>query len=159
LGGGPVDVRGLLAEAEKAGGPWAGMPAGATVGHVHLQVGDVAEAERFYHRVLGFDVVAGGETSLFVSAGGYHHHLGLNTWHSRGASPAPADTARLRFYSVRLPSEEARAAVLARVEAAGLTTREVGGAVVVDDPWGHAVVLDVGTGPEVERVAGLAAAL
>jgi catechol 2,3-dioxygenase len=158
MGGGPVDVRGLLAEAEKDGRPWAGMPAGTTLGHVHLQVGDVAEAEAFYKGVLGFDVVAGGETSLFVSAGGYHHHLGLNSWHSRGAAPAPADTARLRFYTVTLPSEAARAAVLARVEAAGLASREVGGAVVVEDPWGHAVVLEV-AGPEVGSVARVAAGL
>jgi catechol 2,3-dioxygenase len=159
MGGGPVDVRGLLAEAERAGRPWAGMPAGTTIGHVHLQVGDVAEAEAFYHRVLGFDVVAGGETALFVSAGGYHHHLGLNSWHSRGASPAPADTASLRFYSIALPSEEARAAVLARLEAAGRTGRQVDGATIIEDPWDHAIVLEVASPPDAERAARLAAAL
>src|SRR3954452_8196714 len=80
MGGGPIDVRGLHAEAERAGERWSGMPAGTIIGHVHLRVGDVAAAEAFYHGVLGFDVVAGGPSALFVSAGGYHHHLGLNTW-------------------------------------------------------------------------------
>jgi len=159
MGGGPVDVRGLLAEAAGEGRPWEGMPPGTTLGHVHLQVGDVGQAEQFYHRVLGFDVVAGGETALFVSAGGYHHHLGLNSWHSRGASPAPADTARLRFYSVALPSEAARADLLARIEAAGLATRPVEGAVVVDDPWGTPVALELAPGADAERASRLSRGL
>jgi catechol 2,3-dioxygenase len=159
MGGGPIDVRGLLAEGERAGAPWAGLAAGTTVGHVHLQVGDLAAAEAFYHQVLGFDVVAGLESALFVSAGGYHHHLGLNVWHSRGASPARPDTATLRFYTLALPTEAARDAVLARVDAAGLPRRAAAAAVVVDDPWGHAVVLDVAPPPDAARLSQLAAAL
>src|SRR5436305_100064 len=82
-----------LAAAEADGLPWTGFPAGTTIGHVHLQVGDIPRAAEFYSDVLGFDVVAEMPTALFVSAGGYHHHLGLNTWHSRGAKPAPEGTA------------------------------------------------------------------
>src|SRR5687768_5979130 len=92
MGTGPVDVRGLIAGAE----PWRGsLPAGTTMGHVHLQVGDIAGARSFYRDQIGFDEIAAMPTALFVSAGGYHHHLGGNTWHSQGAPPPPADTARL----------------------------------------------------------------
>jgi catechol 2,3-dioxygenase len=144
MGGGPVDVRGLIAEADRAGLPWTGMPAGTTMGHVHLQVGDIGEAERFYSGVLGFDVVAGMDTALFVSAGGYHHHLGLNVWHSRGAAPAPDGTATLRFYSIALASDQAVADVVARLDAAGVAHKSVGSAVELRDPWQNRVVLHVG---------------
>jgi catechol 2,3-dioxygenase len=144
MGTGPVDVRGLFAEAAAEGSPWSGLPAGTVLGHVHLQVGDIGEAKRFYHDILGFDVVASMPTALFVSAGGYHHHLGLNTWHSKGAAPAPADTASLRFYSIALPSDAARAAVVERVKAAGIRVQEDGSATVVQDPWHNTIVLHTG---------------
>src|SRR5689334_8166192 len=120
----PVDIRGVLEEAERSGEAWSGMAAGTRLGHMHLQVGDIAQAQAFYSDILGFDVVAAMPAALFVSAGGYHHHIGMNTWHSRGAGPAPAGTAGLRFYTIELPSEEARAAVLARVRAAGIAVGE-----------------------------------
>ena len=144
MGSGPVDVRGLLAEANGAGEPWAGLRAGTRLGHLHLQVGDIGQAQSFYHGVLGFDVVARLASALFVSAGGYHHHLGLNTWHSQDASPAPADAASLRFYTLALPDDEARAVVVARVAAAGLDVEPVGSAIVVRDPCRNAVLLHVG---------------
>ena len=161
MGGGPVDVRGMVAEFEQAGEAWRGMPEGTVVGHVHLQVGDVAAAEQFYHRTLGLDVVAGGASmrALFVSAGGYHHHLGLNTWHSEGASPAPDDVANLRFFSLALPDTAARDAVVARVDAAGLAHDEVAGATVVRDPWGHRVALTAGDLPDATTAATLSSAL
>jgi catechol 2,3-dioxygenase len=159
MGGGPVDVRGLLAEGERAGGAWAGLPAGTTIGHVHLQAGDIGQAKDFYHGLLGFDIVAEAPQALFVSAGGYHHHLGLNTWHSLGAAPAPADTATLRFFTRALPDEAARSAVVARVSAAKLTARPAGDAVVVDDPWGHAILLHIGPLSDADAVATLAESL
>ena len=161
MGGGPVDVRGMIAEFERAGEPWRGMPAGTTIGHVHLQVGDVAAAEEFYHRTLGFDVVAGGGEmrALFVSAGGYHHHLGLNTWHSEGAPPAPDDVASLRFFSLALPDARTRATVVGRIDAAGLPRTEADGAVVVRDPWGHRVALTAGDLTDAAKAAELSAAL
>ena len=79
-----LDVEGLLAA---AAAPWAGAPLGTMVGHVHLQVGDVAEAERFYHGRLGFDVTTHYPGAAFFSTGGYHHHLAANVWNSRGAGP------------------------------------------------------------------------
>jgi catechol 2,3-dioxygenase len=155
----PVDIRGLLAEAERAGAPWAGLPAGTRLGHMHLQVGDVAGAEAFYHGVLGFDVVARMPTALFVSAGGYHHHIGMNTWHSRGAGPAPADSVRLRFFTIDLPTEEARQAVVARLEAAGIAHTEQGGVVTIQDPSRNTILLQVGAAPDARAAAALAAGL
>jgi catechol 2,3-dioxygenase len=144
MGGGPVDVRGLLAEGDAKGEPWTGLPAGTILGHVHLQVGQISQAEAFYHGVLGFDVVARMPTALFVSAGGYHHHLGLNTWHSQGAAPAPPDTASLRFYTLALPSDAARDAVAARLAAAEIPLNQAGEAIVVRDPWQNVILLHVG---------------
>ncbi|MGI8968642.1 MAG: VOC family protein [Chloroflexota bacterium] len=139
----PVDIRGLLAEAERAGEPWNGLPAGTRLGHVHLQVGDIEQAERFYHNVLGFDIVTRMPSALFVSAGGYHHHLGMNTWHSRGASAAPVGTAGLRFFTIDFPSEEAWRAAVDRIEAAGITTTSMNDGILVRDPWENTILLKV----------------
>ncbi|HEX8036744.1 MAG TPA: VOC family protein [Ktedonobacterales bacterium] len=141
----PVDIRGVLEEAQRAGQPWTGMAPGTRLGHMHLQVGDIPQAEGFYHGVLGFDIVARMPSALFVSAGGYHHHIGMNTWHSRGAGPAPAGFAGLRFFTIESPTEEARANLVARVRAAGLEAREHDGVVAIDDPWQNTILLTVGT--------------
>jgi catechol 2,3-dioxygenase len=137
----PVDIRGLLAEAERAGEPWTGLPAGTRLGHIHLQVGDIAQAAAFYHDILGFDIVAAMPSALFVSAGGYHHHIGMNTWHSKGAASAPADMVGLRFFTVNFPTETARQEVLDRIAVAGLTTTQTGDAISVQDPWGNTLLL------------------
>ncbi len=98
-------------------------PAGTRIGHTHLQVSELEQIEAFYAGVLGFDVmVRGYPGALFVSAGGYHHHLGLNTWHSRGSGPAPAGSVGLRSFEVQLPDRPALDAVLGRIDDAGLTT-------------------------------------
>ncbi|MCA1667535.1 MAG: VOC family protein [Thermomicrobia bacterium] len=141
MGADPVDIRGLLAEAERAGEPWSGLPAGTRLGHIHLQVGDISEAAAFYHDLLGFGIVAGMPSALFVSAGGYHHHIGMNTWHSKGATPAPADMVGLRFFTVNFPTEAARKEVLDRIVAAGLPTTQIGDAVSVQDPWQNTLLL------------------
>ena len=141
MGADPVDIRGLLAEAERANEPWAGLPAGTRLGHIHLQVGDIAQAAAFYHDILGFDIVAAMPSALFVSAGGYHHHIGMNTWHSQGAAPAPADMVGLRFFTVNFSTENARQDVLDRIAAAGLTTTQTGDAVAIQDPWQNTLLL------------------
>ncbi len=155
----PVDIRGLIADADAQGAPWTGLPAGTRLGHVHLQVGDIPTAAAFYHDVLGFDVVASMPRALFVSAGGYHHHIGLNTWHSQGASAAPAGTVGLRLFTISLPTEEARAAVVARVRAAGLSTSLIGGSVAIQDPWRNTILLQVGSRADVESAVAHTAAL
>jgi catechol 2,3-dioxygenase len=135
-----LDAEGILGELPPE--PWAGMPAGTTIGHMHLQVGDLQVAEQFYHGVLGFDVtVRGYPGALFLSAGGYHHHLGLNTWESANGPRAPLTAAGLRSFVVRLPDAAALAALRERISAAGLPLREHDGGLIVDDPWGNGVVL------------------
>jgi catechol 2,3-dioxygenase len=138
----PLDLRNLLDELTGTGSPQPSVPAGTRIGHVHLQVADVAEAEAFYHGLLGFDVmVRGYPGALFVSAGGYHHHIGLNTWHSAGASsPAPGSIG-LRSFEVELPGAEDRDQLLARIRESGLRIEPAPGGGIVRDPSGNAVML------------------
>jgi catechol 2,3-dioxygenase len=140
----PVDIRGLLDDATREGRPWTGLPAGTRLGHIHLQVGDIAKAEAFYHGLVGFDVVAQMPQALFVSAGGYHHHLGMNTWHSRGATAAPPEIASMHFYTIVLPNDVARAAVIERLNAAGIESAADGSAIAVHDPWRNRLLLHSG---------------
>jgi len=117
-------------------------PEGTTMGHVHLRVSDLGEAEEFYVGALGFEVtVSSYPGALFVSAGGYHHHLGLNTWHSAGSPPTPPGTAGLRSFEVVLPTEPELEKVLGRVDAAGLDVRPVAAGSLVRDPFGNGVLL------------------
>jgi catechol 2,3-dioxygenase len=138
----PLALDDLLGELSQASEHQPQAPPGTAIGHVHLQVADIAEAEAFYHGALGFDVtVRGYPGALFVSAGGYHHHLGLNTWHSRGAAPSAPGSVGLSSFEVQLPGDAELDAVLARVRAAGLPTTELDGSALVHDPSRNAVVL------------------
>jgi catechol 2,3-dioxygenase len=153
----PLDLDGVLRELPAAvlesarrGGPidalpsqlQTTLPAGTAVGHVHLQVADLRATEEFYSGVLGFDVMQRSYPgALFVSAGGYHHHLGLNTWHSRGAPAPAAGAVGLRSFEVRLGDQAAHDDVLARVEAAGVAYERLPGATLVRDPSGNTVEL------------------
>ncbi|GAA2751069.1 VOC family protein [Amnibacterium kyonggiense] len=111
----------------------------AEVGHVHLKVGDIATAHGFYVDVLGFDVTARfGDQALFVSAGGYHHHVGMNTWESRGAGPrTPA--LGLGQVVLRVPDPEALGALGDRLRTAGVAVRDDGRELAFEDPWRNAV--------------------
>jgi catechol 2,3-dioxygenase len=103
----PLDLDGVLGELRRED-TGSGMPSGTRIGHVHLNVGDLTAAEDFYSGALGFDVtVRGYPGALFVSAGGYHHHLGLNTWVGEGAPPPPPGSRGLRQFEILLPSEGA----------------------------------------------------
>ncbi len=135
----PLDLRSLVQAAGPE--PWSGVPAGTVMGHVHLHVGDIDAASRFYHDALGLDrVVWSYPGALFLSAGGYHHHLGLNTW-AAGAPPAGPTDARLLSWEMQLPSTADINAALASIEQAGFsTTRDPDGG-IVQDPWGTALRL------------------
>jgi catechol 2,3-dioxygenase len=138
----PLDLDGVLAEVDTSQPVPPEMPAGTRIGHVHLQVADLADAEAFYAGALGFEVIVRGYPgALFVSAGGYHHHIGLNTWESAGGPPPPAGSMGLRSFEVVLPSREEadRVAEKARAAGADVTTGQ-GGAIVLD-PWRDAVRL------------------
>ncbi|MGH2836100.1 MAG: VOC family protein, partial [Solirubrobacteraceae bacterium] len=117
----PLDLDGLLAELQDAPPDPAAdarVPEGTRIGHVHLQVAELEQIEWFYADVLGFEVtVRGYPGALFVAAGGYHHHIGLNTWQSGGGSPPPAGGVGLRAYELRLGSTEALAEVRSRGDA------------------------------------------
>ncbi len=143
----PLDLRALLAEAQADARPWTGLPAGTRLGHMHLQVAAIPAARDFYHGVLGFDIVFDWERmgALFVSAGGYHHHLGLNTWQSRGGRPAPAGSAGLRHFTIALPDAAALAPVLARLDRAGVPYQQEADGVALADPWGNRILLTTGT--------------
>jgi len=141
-----LDLDDVLGELGGAPGLQEQAPAGTRIGHVHLQVADVAAAEAFYHGVLGFDVmVRGYPGALFVSAGGYHHHIGLNTWHSAGAGPAAAGSVGLRSFTIELPDSEALDAVTARIEAAGLAHERRADGILVRDPFANAALLTTPT--------------
>ena len=134
----PLDARGLAAE--PGAGVWQGMPAGTVIGHMHLHVDDLARAEAFYHGTIGFDVtVRRYPGALFMSAGGYHHHLGVNTW-ARGASAPAPDDAQLLDWELVVDDPGAVAAVAERVAAAGGETSRGGdGAVLARDLSGTVV--------------------
>ena len=137
----PMDLDGVLASLP-AGTPDEGMPDGTVMGHVHLQVHDTHAAERFYSGLAGFDpMVRGYPGALFVSAGGYHHHLGLNTWGTRDAPAPPAGSRGLARFRVDLPSVADVDAVAGRIADAGHEVVPDGDAVVASDPSGNRMEL------------------
>jgi len=131
-------ARHLPRDAESVAGARASAAAGAAVGHVHLKVGDVDAARGFYVGTLGFEETARVPGALFVSAGGYHHHLAANTWQSRGAGPR-ASTLGLGTVAVRLPSDDAVTALADRLRHAGIATRHDGAALRFEDPWANTI--------------------
>ena len=117
------------------------------IGHVHLKVSDLDRALEFYVGVLGFDVfLRHGDEAAFISAGGYHHHIGLNTWESKGAPPPPRNTTGLYHVAIRYPDRKSLADALRRVRAAGIpldgaTDHGVSEAIYLRDPDGNGVEL------------------
>jgi catechol 2,3-dioxygenase len=135
----PLDFDSLLATvAGEDPAPQVGS--GLRMGHLHLHVGDVDAGLAFYRDVLGFEVQANLGSAAFVSAGGYHHHVGFNVWRGRGVGPAPEHTVGLRHWTVQLPTDADVGDVRARAEAAGAPVSDVPGGFVVRDPWQIAAV-------------------
>ena len=139
----PLDVDSLLDELDDpASTPFDRLPDGTTMGHVHLKVADIPSSVAFYRDILGFELMAQlGAQAAFLSAGGYHHHVGANTWESAGAPAAPPGAAALRHATVVLPAAGARDEVIGRVEDAGLAVEDREGDPLVRDPSGNALVL------------------
>ena len=139
----PLDVESLLSELDDpASAAFEGMPAGTAMGHVHLRVSDIPETIRFYQGILGFELMAAlGPQAAFLSAGGYHHHIGANTWESAGAPPPPAGTAALRRTTIVLPDQDARDEVVARVADAGQEPEQTPAGPLVRDPSGNSLLL------------------
>ncbi len=141
----PLDVDGLLGELrDPRSEPFDGLPSGTVMGHVHLKVAEIAETVAFYRDALGFALMAQlGPYAAFLSAGGYHHHLGANTWESSGALPPPPASAALRHATIVLPDEAERQRLLERVAAGGQDPRPGEHGPLVHDPSGNALVLAV----------------
>ncbi len=138
----PLDLQALLADAP-GGEADPAVSDGTIMGHVHLQVAALDTAEAFYGGLLGFDVmVRGYPGALFVAAGGYHHHIGLNTWASAGGPPNAPGTRGLNRFVVQLPGADALAPVAARLADAGVATRDMNdNGLLVTDPFGNNVLL------------------
>ena len=108
-------------ESHRTPNPLPGLPAGTSIGHVHLRVADLERSLRFYRDVLGFAVTQRmGERAAFLSAGGYHHHIGLNSWESAGGAPPPAGSTGLYHLAVLLPTRRDLALTIRRVLDAGI---------------------------------------
>jgi catechol 2,3-dioxygenase len=119
---------------------------GVTIGHVHLKVADLDRSLAFYRDVLGFEVTARIPDAVFLSAGGYHHHLGLNTWHSRGGAPPPRSSTGLYHVAILYPSRALLADALRRLIAAGIrldgaSDHGVSEALYLHDPDGNGIEL------------------
>ncbi len=123
------------------------IPAQTRIGHIHLKVSDLDRSLRFYRDLLGFEVMAMyGKQAAFISAGGYHHHIGLNTWHSKGAAPAPANSVGLYHTAILYPTRKDLAFILNRLIAAaypltGASDHGVSEALYLNDPDNNGVEL------------------
>jgi catechol 2,3-dioxygenase len=148
----PVDIAGLLRAAGEE--RWTGMPRGTVMGHVHLHVGDIAQGAAFFSEALGFDrTVWHYPGALFLSAGGYHHHLGINTWAGRDAVPPREQDARLLEWTIELPDAATIAAAEASLIQKSYSTERGSDSraqpeLVVRDPWGTPVRLRTSGTPE-----------
>ena len=138
-----LDVEALLRNLKEDDRLDVPAPLETRVGHVHLHVRDVAEVLDFYHGILGFDIMGNAKAmhAAFISAGGYHHHIGLNTWQGEGAPPPPPDALGLRYFTVELPDQNALDEVVARVEKAGLPANQTEDGLLLADPSENGVML------------------
>ena len=135
----PTDLDALMEAA--TGRVWNGLPDGSVIGHVHLQVGDIALAERFYADVLGFAVAHRYPGASFFASGGYHHQIAANIWNSRGAGRRSDEAAGLKSFEITLRNPADLDAIVDRAHRASLAPEDQQGAVFVRDPWGIQVKL------------------
>jgi catechol 2,3-dioxygenase len=141
MGADPMDLEALLTEAGRAESG-AGLAADTVIGHVHLHVSRIEEAHAFYVGLLGFELTQRyGPSALFVAAGGYHHHIGLNTWAGVGAPPPPPGAIGLKHFVVALPNGAALAAAAERLRAAGVESQAIEGGLLIHDPAKNAILL------------------
>ena len=120
MGNHPLDTDSLLREVAEDATPWESIHPETDIGHVHLQVSDLGRAERFYHDLLGLDVMRRASEALFLAAGGYHHHLAVNIWESAGAPPPPANAVGLMSFALCLPDNAALQDLQKRIHTAGI---------------------------------------
>lgn len=138
----PLDLRGLLAVSDSDGGPTDGIHPLTDIGHMHIQVSDLEVAEKFYSGILGLQVMQRSYPgALFLAAGGYHHHLGVNIWGVRPGSHPPADAVGMLAFSLVIPDPSGRQKLLERVQASGLPAEPVAEELLLHDPDGNRVII------------------
>ncbi len=141
----PLDAEGILAELSQGVEAWQGIDPGTRMGHIHLKVSELSAAQTFYCDVIGFDLILRyGPSAAFVSAGGYHHHLGMNTWESAGAPAPQPESPGLRFFSVVLPESNELDQLAARLQSAQWPYASGPELLVLDDPSGNTIHFSVG---------------
>lgn len=138
----PLDLDDLIASLAGRDPEFPGLPAGTVIGHMHLHVRDIPEAERYYHDLIGLDIMARyGPSASFMSAGGYHHHLGVNTWAGQGAPAPPPDAVGLRHFELVLPDQPALDAVVARLQSANQPLDDHQSGILARDPSSNTLLL------------------
>jgi catechol 2,3-dioxygenase len=137
----PFKVDEVMAELKGNDQPWQGIHPETDMGHVHLRVADLTRARHFYVELLGFEIMLAMDSALFISAGGYHHHLGMNTWAGVGVPAPPDNAARLISYEIHFPSADALTATLDRLRAADIEPIQTEDGWLVHDPSQNGIVL------------------
>ena len=141
MGTDPLDLDSVLAELNGHSDPWNSLHPETVLGHMHLHVRQIPEAQNFYCHILGFDLMMNIGNALFVSAGGYHHHLGLNVWAGVGAPPPPPNSVGLRSFVIRLPNRNEIDQVLDRLRAANVSIEENAQGWFFRDPSQNGLIL------------------
>jgi len=144
MAAGPLDMDAFLEETDATQQNWRGLPHDAGIGHIHLRVNDLVAAERFYREILGFNLTARyGDSAPFLAAGGYHHHIGLNTWGGPHVS-APAMTAPgLEFFTILLPNSAALQSLLGQLNEAEIPYTRKHENIHLQDPTGNHLIVTV----------------
>lgn len=140
----PLDLDDLLHELDGRDSAWQGLEPETRLGHMHLQVANIAATEKFYVDILGFDLMARyGPSASFTSAGGYHHHIAFNTWAGVGVPPPPPDSIGLREFVIQLPNQSTLKPVVDRLYQAGMNIEETQAGFRVRDPAQNAMILTI----------------
>jgi catechol 2,3-dioxygenase len=143
-----LDFTGLMSELRGHEQRWTGLPGETTIGHIHLHVSDLDEARHFYGDVLGFEKTTTlGHSALFLSAGGYHHHIGLNTWAGVGAPPPPPGAIGLRHFVVHVPEEAEIHRIAGRAQEAEVAVERSDAGLSFRDPSSNAVIVSARSVP------------
>ncbi|KGM44909.1 VOC family protein [Neobacillus niacini] len=133
-----LDGNGLLAESNAE---WTGLPPGTIMGHIHLHVGELRKAEEFYTKGLGFTVVSHYPQAVFLSTGGYHHHIAINMWQGEGVPAPPKNSVGLNWYSLVFPDASERESAMERLKQLGASVEKEADYYVTSDPSGNQIRL------------------
>lgn len=143
MGGLPLDYQGILRELADEPAKWQGLDPATVLGHMHLHVAHLPPTLHFYRDLIGFDLIMNWNNALFFSAGGYHHHLGTNTWAGVGAPPQPADAVGLRHFVIQLPNQAERNRLIERLERGGVAFQSRADGLFVRDPAQNGILFVV----------------